>query len=445
MDLTNRLVAVVGLGRSGIAAARLCLARGARVIANDAASIERLSDAARALEADGARLVAGSHDAVPWEEVDLVVVSPGVPALPALDRVEARGVEIIGEVELAFRFANAPVVAIGGTNGKSTTTSLVAAMLEASFKKVFAGGNLGVPLSEVIGQDFDVLVLEVSSFQTERLGSFRPHVAALLNVSDDHLDRYPSFDAYVAAKGNVFVRQEPADVAIVPFGDARCADEAGRGRARVVTFGPGGDIRVEGEAIVDAVRGIRHSLEGVALEGEHNLANLSAAIAVASEMGATGEGIRETIKSFRGLAHRTVFIEEIAGVRFYDDSKGTNVGASVSALLGLREERAVLIAGGRDKLGSYEPLVEALKRKGRALVVLGEAADRIAESAKGAVEIARASSMEDAVEKAWGLARAGDAVLLSPACSSFDMFQSYAERGDAFARAVLELAKGRAS
>ena len=444
MDLANRLVVIVGLGRSGVAAAGLCLSRGARVVANDAAPIDKLSPEARALEARGVRLVVGGHDHAPWDEADLVVVSPGVPEFAALARAEARGVEVIGEIELGARFAKAPIAAIGGTNGKSTTTSLVAAMLEASGKRVFAGGNLGVPLCEVVGEGHDVLVLEVSSFQTERVSTFRPRVAALLNVSADHLDRHASFEAYVEAKGNVFVRQLPGDVAVVPAGDSACAEQAARGQGRLVTFGKGGDVFVACGAIVDSLRGRRYSLDGFRLEGEHNLANACAAVAITAEMGATPEGIAKALTSFEGLAHRTVFVAEIDGVRFYDDSKGTNVGASVAALVGMREERTVLIAGGRDKLGSYEPLVDALRRKGRALVVLGEAAERIAASAKGAIEVVHASSMNDAVAKAASLAKSGDAVLLSPACSSFDMFRSYADRGDAFVRAVRDLEARRA-
>lgn len=440
MDLRGRTVVVVGLGRSGLAAADLCLRRGARVVANDAAPIEKWSTEARGLEARGARLVAGGHDAPFWSEADLVVVSPGVPSFGALDRTLARGVEVIGELELGARFAKGPAVAIGGTNGKSTTTSLVAEMLAASGKKTFAGGNLGVPLCEVADEPFDVLVLEVSSFQTERIPTFRPRVAALLNVTDDHLDRYPSFAAYAAAKGNMFVRQTPEDVAVVPRGDAVCAREAARGAGRVVTFGPGGDVRAEAGAIVDGLRRVRHSLASYKLAGEHNVLNACAAVATASESGATEEGIARALASFEGLSHRTAFVAEIAGVRFYDDSKGTNVGASVAALEGLREAKAVLIAGGRDKLGSYGPLVETLRAKGRALVVIGEAAERIAEAAKGVVEVARASSMDEAVERAASLAEKGDAVLLSPACSSFDLFRDYKDRGDAFVRAVNALA-----
>lgn len=436
---------VVGAGASGLAAAELLVREGARVVLNDGRTREALGEAAARAEATGAELAFGGHDLAVFDGADLVVVSPGVPPLAVLDEVAARGVEVIGELELGARFAKAPIVAVGGTNGKSTTTTLVAAMLEASGKRVFAGGNLGIPLCEVVDDAFDVLVLEVSSFQTERVVTFRPRVAALLNVTDDHLDRHAGFEAYAEAKGNVFVRQFPDDVAVVPAGDRICLAQAARGRGRLVTFGKGGDVYPDTSSIVDSLRGRRHALEGFRLQGEHNLVNACAAVAVATEIGATPDGIAKTLSSFEGLAHRTVFVAEIDGVRFYDDSKGTNVGASVAALVGLREERAVLIAGGRDKLGSYEPLVEALQKKGRALVVLGEAAERIAAAAKGAIDVVFATSMNDAVAKAKSLAKPGDAVLLSPACSSFDMFRSYAERGDAFVRAVCELEARRSS
>jgi UDP-N-acetylmuramoylalanine--D-glutamate ligase len=441
MQLSGKTVVVVGLGDSGVAAAELCLRHGARVAGADAASRERLSAAALALEGKGARLLLGAHDAAAFSGADLVVVSPGVPPLEALERASARGIEVIGELELGFRFASAPVVAVGGTNGKSTTTSLVAAMLAASGKNVFAGGNLGIPLSRAAGERHDVLVVEVSSFQTERAPSFHPRVAALLNVTEDHLDRYRSFDAYVAAKGNMFVQQTPDDVAVVPRGDVRILREARRGEGRVVTFGDGAgaDVARDGDVIVDRLRGLRYPLGKIRLRGAHNVANACAAIACAAEAGASEQAILAALESFEGLAHRTVLVAEIGGVRYYDDSKGTNVGAAVSALRGLSEHRVVLIAGGRDKLGDYGPLCGELRQKGRALVVLGEAADRIAGAAAGVVPIERVQSMEDAVRAAARLARPGDAVLLSPACSSFDMFRDYKHRGDVFAEAVRAL------
>jgi len=236
------------------------------------------------------------------------------------------------------------------------------------------------------------------------------------------------------------------DVAVVPKGDALVAREAARGDGRLITFGSGGDVGADaaGEAIVDRLRGAEYGIADIRLRGTHNLLNVSAAVACASEMGAKPSAIREVLATFEGLAHRTAFVSEIGGVKYYDDSKGTNVGAAVSAVRGLEEARVVLIAGGRDKQGDYGPLVAELRAKGRGLVLIGEAADRIAGAARGAVETARASSMEQAVEIASSLAAPGDAVLLSPACSSFDMFKDYKDRGDAFVRAVRALVeKGR--
>jgi UDP-N-acetylmuramoylalanine--D-glutamate ligase len=281
----------------------------------------------------------------------------------------------------------------------------------------------------------------------ERAPTFRPRVAALLNVTDDHLDRYPSFDAYAAAKGNMFVNQGVEDVAVVPKGDALATREARRGDARRVTFGPGADIGVdEGHrAIVDRLRDRRYPLADIRLTGAHNLLNVAAAVACASEAGAADDAIARALAKFEGLAHRTALVGEVGGVRYYDDSKGTNVGAAVAALRGLAEERVVLIAGGRDKHGAYAPLAHELTQKGRALVLIGEAADRLAAETKGSVPQARAASMAEAVALAASLAQAGDAVLLSPACSSFDMFRDYKERGDVFAREVRALGKGAGS
>jgi len=445
-ELSGKRVVVVGLGASGVAAAKLCLRRGASVVANDGKPREALSEEACALEGLGARLVAGDHEAAGMDRADLVVVSPGVPPLAAVERAAKAGVPVWGEVELAVRSMAhaAPVVAVGGTNGKSTTTSLVGEMLAAHGMRAFVGGNLGEPLADHADERFDALVLEVSSFQMERVDRFRPHVAALLNVTDDHLDRYASFDAYARAKGNAFVRQTEEDWAVVPFGDATCMREAKRGRARVATFGPGGVVDVTEDTVIDRRMDERFARADMALTGGHNALNVAAAIACARPFGVTGATIRGVLSSFRGLPHRTALVAELRGVRFYDDSKGTNVGAAVTALEGLREPRAVLIAGGRDKGGSYAALVQSLARKGRALVVLGEAADAIA-AAVGAgatqLPVKRAASMEEAVRTAADLARPGDAVLLSPACSSFDMFRDYKHRGDEFVRVVRLLEK----
>jgi UDP-N-acetylmuramoylalanine--D-glutamate ligase len=283
-NLSGKTVVIVGLGESGIAAAELARKRGAEVVATDSAPRDKLSAEACALADKGVRLEAGGHAAGLFRRAHLVVVSPGVPPLPVLEEARSAGVEVIGELEFASRFVTAPIVAVGGTNGKSTTSALVHTMLLEAGKKSFVGANFGIPLSRVAGQPFDVLVLEVSSFQMERAPTFRPRVAALLNVTDDHLDRYPSFDAYAAAKGNMFVNQGVEDVAVIPKGDSLASREAHRGDARLVTFGPGADIGVdrEGAALVDRLRDRRYLLADIRLSGAHNLLNVAAAVACAS-------------------------------------------------------------------------------------------------------------------------------------------------------------------
>lgn len=430
-------VIIVGLGKSGIAAAKLCRDRGAHVIGTDSAPLEKLSPDAKAL---GIELVAGGHAGVPFAKSDLVVVSPGVPPLPELDAAEAAGVEVIGELELASRSITAPIVAVGGTNGKSTTTTLLADLLGAGGKRVFAGGNLGTPAADAVGADYDAVVLEVSSFQLERAPSFHPRVSLLLNITEDHLDRYPSFLAYAEAKGNAFVNQKSDDFAIVPSDDPECARQARRGKGRVVTFGTSGDYVVDAHGVVESATGERFDLESTRLFGRHNRENAAAALAAARALNVGLDAARRALVEFEPLAHRMALAGSVAGIRFYDDSKGTNVGASVTALRGLSEARGVLIAGGRDKHGSYEPLVEALVERGRAAVLIGEAAERIENAIAGRVRVERAGSMDEAVAAAFRLAEAGDAVLLSPACSSFDMFKSYADRGDKFVEAVVRLA-----
>jgi UDP-N-acetylmuramoylalanine--D-glutamate ligase len=309
---------------------------------------------------------------------------------------------------------------------------------------VFVGGNLGTPLAEVVDRRFDIVVLEVSSFQLERAPSFHPRVSVLLNLTDDHLDRYPDFSHYARAKGNAFVRQTAVDLGVVPAGDALCRAQAERGAARLVTFGSGGDYDLVGPSVVERATGLDFSLEDSELFGTHNHLNAAAAIAAARDLGTSPEAIRRALRDFRPLPHRMARVCTARGVTFYDDSKATNVGAAVVALLGLRESRAVLIAGGRDKLGSYEPLAEALERRGRAVVLMGEASERMAAAVGDRVPVERASSMEEAVRRAFELARPGEAVLLAPACSSFDMFASYADRGDRFAAAARALGAGEA-
>jgi UDP-N-acetylmuramoylalanine--D-glutamate ligase len=436
IDVKGTKVAVVGLGLSGIAACKLLVARGAVVTGTDMrTTIEPVP---------GVRLALGGHADAGLATADLIVVSPGVPMFPELAAAAKAGVRIWGEVELAVNLAKpAPVVAIGGTNGKSTTTSLVGELLARHGKKVFVGGNLGEPLAAHADEDFDVIVLEVSSFQMERVEHFKPKVSVLLNITPDHLDRYDDEAGYAHAKGNAFARQTTDDVAVVPVNDAACAGQAKRGHAQIVTFGPGGDIDVGEDAIYDG-----HAVyprARIGLQGGHNALNVAAALAAVRPFALDPEIVALVLETFSALPHRMVFVRERAGVRFYDDSKGTNVGAAVTAVRGIREDKVVLIAGGRDKGGSYGPLVDALRERGRAAVLIGEAAPLIREAIGDTVPVRTAGSMEEAVHVAADLAHEGDAVLLSPACSSFDMFKDYKARGDAFVADVMALPEGISS
>ncbi|MFO0675542.1 MAG: UDP-N-acetylmuramoyl-L-alanine--D-glutamate ligase [Polyangiaceae bacterium] len=437
-SLAGKRVVVVGLGTSGIAAARLATKLGARVVATDAKPESALSSEARSLASSGVVLAVGGHGSAAIASADLVVVSPGVPLFPELREAERAGVPVVGEVELAVRQlpASVPLVAVGGTNGKSTVTSLVGEILAADGRKTFTGGNLGDPLADVVSEPWQAVVLEVSSFQMERVDTFRPKVSVLLNVTPDHLDRYDGMQAYADAKGNAFRRQREGDVAVVPYGDAVCLAQARRGKGAIVTFGPGGDVDVTDDAVIDRRSGEIYERASFGLTGGHNALNVAATVAAVSAIGVPPDAIRGTLRTFRGLPHRTALVVLHDGVAWYDDSKGTNVGASVTALLGLKEAKAVLVAGGKDKGGSYEPLVQALEKKGRAAVLLGEAAPLIAEAIGDRVPFHRAESLAQAVKKCAELARPGDAVLLSPACSSFDMFKDYKERGDMFVREV---------
>ncbi len=434
--LLGKSAVVVGLGASGCAAIRLLERLGARVTGTDSRPKEALSGSAKKLTCE---LELGGHQGIEWERQDLVVVSPGVPHFAALDRALTHGVEVIGETELASRYVKAPLFAVGGTNGKSSVTVLLGHLLEAAGRRVFLGGNLGEPACEAPGQDTDAVVFEVSSFQMERLRSFRPRVAVLLNITEDHLDRYPRFVDYCHAKGNCFVNQRAGDVAVCPVGDHLAARQVGRGQGRVVTFGVGGDYGLDGKVIVERATQLRFDLEGCDLHGRHNLENAAAAVAMGRAAGITEDDVMEGLRRFRALPHRMALVGRHSGVTFYDDSKATNVGAAVTALRGLTEEKGVLIAGGRDKHGSYDELVAAIEERARGVVVLGEAASRIQQAVGARVPVETARTLQGAVVRAFRLARPGDAVLLSPACSSLDMFKNYSERGERFTEAVESL------
>lgn len=447
MDVAKQKCVVIGAGASGLAAAELLRARGAEVVVNDRRSREELGDAALAIEARGVTFALGSHDPRFFDGASLVVLSPGVPAIPELAEVYGR-VETIGEVELASRFLTAPVIGITGTNGKSTVTTLVGDMLERSGFATFVGGNLGVALSEAVGSEADApdgrIVAELSSFQLETVRTFRPKVAAVLNVSPDHLDRYRSYADYAQAKANIFIGQTAGDHAVLPANDPVCA-ELGPKDARVAVHGFGGtdgEVRVDGDDLVDTVTGWRLPTRELNMRGRHNQENAAAAVLIARLAGADGDAMKASLRETAGLPHRAQLVRELDGVAWIDDSKATNVGATIAALDGLasKERRCVLIAGGVDKGGSYAPLAERLAEVGRAVVLIGKSADLIAAAfASLQLPIRRAATMDEAVTVARTLARPGDVALLAPACSSFDMFRSYAHRGDAFQEAVRAL------
>jgi len=446
--LFGKKVLVVGLGRSGVAAARLCAARGAQVTVTDKQPAEALT-AALAQIPPTAKQELGGHLVETFLASDIIVLSPGVPPLPEVEAARQRGASITGELELASWFVDAPLVAITGTNGKSTTTTLCGAILAANGRPTFVGGNLGVPFAEAVGtpaaESGGACVLEVSSFQLETVVSFRPQVAVLLNISPDHLDRHPTLEAYAAIKARVFSAQTPADFAVVNLDDPLVETAAKGIRSQGVpistrrALATGGWI--EGDVLCVRLPGgpIEYypaHLPG--LVGRHNLENALAALVAGRLAGALPAEARRALLAFRPLAHRMELVGELDGVFFYDDSKGTNVSAVV-ATLDRFPRPVVLIAGGRDKGGSYQPLAQVMKQAGRGAVLIGEAAPKLREALAPVVPVEIAGSMEAAVAQAATMARSGDAVLLSPACSSFDMFRNYEHRAEVFRAAVKAL------
>jgi UDP-N-acetylmuramoylalanine--D-glutamate ligase len=447
MELRGKTAVVVGLGRSGLAAIHLLGAAGSKVRANDKKSAAELGAMVETARSYGAELFLGGHPREAFDDADLVVLSPGVPHLEAVRDARERGAQVVSEVELASWFIASPIVGITGTNGKSTVTTLVGQMIERTGRPTFVGGNLGDALTLSVGTaaaaEGGAIVAELSSFQLEDIYTLRCRVAVLLNITDDHLDRHGTFASYAAAKGRIFLTQGPDDHAIVPAADALCLSLARAGVGRVHTFGgTDGEVRIEGGVLFDTISGLRVPTRELGIRGLHNQANACAAALAARLAGASSDDIAHALRTFTGLAHRMVLVRDLEGIAYYDDSKATNVGAAVAAIDGLADRggQLILIAGGVDKGGSYEPIRERMERRGRAVVLIGEAAPLIRGAfAASPVAVHDATSMDEAVALARALALPGDAVLLAPACASFDMFQSYAHRGDEFARAVRAL------
>ncbi|PLX93797.1 MAG: UDP-N-acetylmuramoyl-L-alanine--D-glutamate ligase [Desulfuromonas sp.] len=440
----NQQIVVVGAGRSGLALCDYLCAQGAQVTLSDRreeAAINGLDQLNSAVRRD-----LGGHTETLFVAADLIVISPGVPLdVPVLQVAKAAGVPILGEIEIATRELKTPLIAITGTNGKSTTTMLIGAMLTAWGKKTFVGGNLGTPLVELWRESgWEWAVAEISSFQLEAIERFHPRYGLLLNLSEDHLDRYPSMEAYVTAKLEIFANMTCDDVAILNADDAAVlaatADIAPRkllfSSSQPVEAGIGFDSR-------DIIwrwqdEEVRFPVAELQLKGLHNIENVMAALAPVLLAGCPATIAWGAACLFGGLPHRMVPVREVGGVIWYDDSKGTNVGSVVKSLAGLQGP-VTLIAGGKDKGGDYAPLRDGVAAKVAHLVLIGEATERIAETLGDLTRVHRAATLDEAVQLGYKLTPAGGSVLLSPGCSSFDMFCSYAERGERFAAAVRAL------
>lgn len=423
MNLKGKNILVVGFGISGQAAARFLAGHGARVAVTDSG---KAPETPLPPDLRGLEYHFGGHPSEIFEGRDLVVVSPGVPLnLPGLTRARSLKIPIIGEFGLAATLLKAPLIAVTGTNGKSTTVTLIDEMLRASGLRSALGGNIGTPLMEIVEEKkkFDWVVAEVSSYQLEALlPPFRPRISVVLNVTEDHLDRYPSIKEYAQAKFRIFRDQTSRDTLVYNGRDPIVARGVRGAKPRKVDF--------ESET---------YPLDRMKLVGFHNQENMKAAITVAKVAGVSTKAIQKTIETFVGLPHRTEFVRTRLGVSYFDDSKGTNVDAAVKSLAGFPDRTVVLIAGGRDKGGSYETLKKAAAKKAKAVIVLGEARRRLAEALRSVADVSVVKDLEEAVPLAASKAKAGDVVLLSPACSSFDQFKDYKERGETFQRLVKEL------
>jgi UDP-N-acetylmuramoylalanine--D-glutamate ligase len=450
MDLSGRKSLVVGAGKSGVASAKFLAEHGAVVALHDKKPVEEWSDTARSLkESHNVGLMSGDLPSWLLDQIDLVIISPGVPTntIPAR-YVDRKDGEVIGEIELAHRFMKGRIVGITGSNGKTTTTTLIGELLKNAGITTQVGGNIGTPLLSLAETSTDETwtVAELSSFQLETIKDFRANVAICLNVTPNHLDRYDSFADYAAAKHRIFLNQTADDVAVLSADD-EITSTWGKGlKANVVFFSVRRELDeglfLRGRDLICRANGkekILTTRDDIFLRGLHNVENILAGFAAGLACGADPDSMRETVANFKGVEHRIEFVAEIDGVKFYNDSKATSVDATSKALEALSESdgKTVLILGGRGKNAPYAPLIPLIDESVRAIVLIGEDADNIDEQLRGHVEMIRAASMNEAAEKGFEIAEPGDSVLLAPACASFDMFRSFEERGEVFKKAVL--------
>jgi UDP-N-acetylmuramoylalanine--D-glutamate ligase len=447
IELKDKRVLVLGLARTGIATARFCIARGARVTAIDDRGAEQLGEAVSELQKIGCALAFGSYPLTDFAAQDLIVPSPGVPANhPGLAAAREARVPIWSEIELAWRFLRGRLIGVTGSNGKTTTTSLIGHILAGSGKPVSVAGNIGTPLIAHVDESKNdsITVAELSSFQLELIDSFRPDISVLLNLTPDHLDRHSSFEDYARAKLRIFANQTERDAVVINADDPASAERAPL-RPQVFWFSRKKRV-VSGAYLRNGQIVFRRDGEDTALldradirlRGEHNLENVLAAASAAFLVGATAEEIAAGVRSFPGVEHRLEFVAEVSGVSFFNDSKATNVDATIKALEAFSGGLFVIL-GGKDKGSDYAPLIPLLRERARAVLLIGAAEEKIAAQLDGAVLFVRAGTLDRAVELAYQRAREGDTVLLAPACASFDQFENYEHRGRAFKQLVRAL------
>lgn len=452
MDLNGKHVLVVGLGKSGVASALFLKAHGARVTVSDTKSGDELRNEIPVLLDHGISVETGGHGERTFRGQDLIVVSPGVPVdAPPLVQARGLGENVIGEVELAARFLAGPIVAITGSNGKTTTTTLVGEILTAGGLSALVGGNIGTPaisLAERAKAD-TVSVLEISSFQLETIATFRPKVAVVLNITPDHLDRHRTFDVYTNAKARIFENQEPGDFAVLNADDPTCVAIAPRTRAQVFWFSRQKEVQQgawvrDGNIVFRDRMGQREIMEvsEIPLKGAHNLENVLAAVCAGMLMRCPPDRIRDAVREFRAVEHRLEFVANIGGVDYYNDSKATNVDATIKALESF-PANIHLILGGKDKGSDYTVLNDLLRKRVKRVYTIGAAAakieSQIVSSKDGGPEVVHSTTLENAIRSAHGAAKRGDTVLLAPACASFDQFKSYEHRGRVFKEIVKTL------
>ncbi len=450
LEIKGKRVLVVGLGTSGVASAQFLHERGARVTASDAKAEDDLRADIRTLLDLGVAVETGGHGERTFRQQDLIVVSPGVPTnVPQLEQARAMGIPVIGEIELASRFLKGHIVAITGSNGKTTTTALAGDVIAWGGYESQVGGNIGTPAISLVHEATDDTynVLEVSSFQLETIQTFHAEIAVVLNVTPDHLDRHGSFERYLAAKKRIFENQTSSDYAVLNADDEQAARMAGGIAAQVRWFSR--KKEVERGAFVRDGRILHRDDSGehevmpaseIPLKGSHNLENVLAAVCIGMIIPCEPHRIRAAVKEFKAVEHRLEYVTSINGVQFYNDSKATNVDATIKALESF-PDKIHIILGGKDKGSPYTVLNALLKERARRVYTIGAAAAKIEKEIAGAAEIMRAETLDVAVRRAFESAQPGDVVLLAPACASFDQFESYEHRGRVFKELVHALAE----